>query len=110
MARTHQTRRQTRKGPKNLTDDERQAVIADVHKQLGILPKKPPNVDEGPYEADTTEDTDTTKQAAAPTPKDTINIDSDDDGDNGNDDEDEEEINADTNDGGDVENNNILHP
>ena len=29
-------------------------------------------MDEGPYEADTTEETDMTKQAAAPTPEDTI--------------------------------------
>ena len=43
-----------------MTDDERQAQIADVRKQLGILPRKPLVVDEGPYEADTNEDTDTT--------------------------------------------------
>ena len=57
-----------------MTDDERQAEIADVRNKLGL----PPDVDEGPYEADTTEETDTTKQAAAPIPNDAINIDSDD--------------------------------
>ena len=39
-------------------------------------------MDEGPYEANTTEETDTTEQAADPTPKDEINIDSDDNNDN----------------------------
>ena len=80
MARAQQTRTQTRKGSKRITDDERQAKIAEfddahekmtdeerqaeiaqVHKELGILPRKPPNVDEVPYEADTTEETVTTK-------------------------------------------------
>ena len=79
----------------NMTDEERQAEIDGVRKQLGILPRKPTNVDEGPYEADTTEETYMTKQAAATTPKDTINIDSGDD--NDNDDE-------------DTEDNNTLHP
>ena len=44
-----------------MTDEERQAEIDGVRKQLGILPRKPPDVDEGPYEADTTEETDITK-------------------------------------------------
>ena len=65
-------------------------------------------MDEGPYEADTNEETDTTKQADAPTLKDPINIDSDHD--NDNDDEDEDDVNADTKDDGDVEDNNTLHP
>ena len=39
-------------------------------------------MDEGPYEAYTTEETDMTEQAAAPNPKDTINIDSGDENDN----------------------------
>ena len=47
-------------------------------------------MDEGPYEADTTEEMDTTEQAADPTSKDTINIDNGDD----NDDEDEEDDNT----------------
>ena len=68
----------------------------------------PPNVDEGPYEADMTKETDMTEQAAAPTPKDAINIDSNND--NNNDDEYEEYINPDTKDDGDVEDNNTLHP
>ena len=116
------TRRQTRKGSKKLADDDRadqiagfQAAeiakfapgcakmtneekedeIASVRKQLGILPRKPPNVkppdvDEGPYEVDTTKETEMTKQAAAPTPEDTIDIVDD----NDNDDEDEEEYNT----------------
>ena len=78
MARMQQTRRKTRKGSKKMTDDERQPQIADAHKQLGILPRKPPDVDEGPYEADTIKETDTTEQTAAPTSKYPINIDSDD--------------------------------
>ena len=91
-----------------MTDDERQSHIADVRKQLGILPRKPPDEDEGPYEADTTEETDTIKQAVAPTPKDPINIDSYND--NENDDEDKDDVNADTKDDGDVEDDNTLHP
>ena len=73
-----------------MIDDKRQAEIAEVRKELGILPMKPPDVDEGPYEADMTGETDTTEQAADPTTKDTINIDN---GDN-NDDEDEEDDNT----------------
>ena len=49
-------------------------------------------MDEGPYEADTTEETDTTDQAAAPTPKDTINIDNG--GDTDNNDKDKEDDNT----------------
>ena len=79
-----------------MTDDERQAEIADVRNKLGLPPRvDPPCVDEVPYEADTTKETDMTKQAAATTPKDTINIDSGDD--NNKDDKDEED-------------DNILHP
>ena len=47
-------------------------------------------MDEDPYEADTTKETDTTEQAADPTPKDTINIDNGDD----NDDKDKEDDNT----------------
>ena len=65
-------------------------------------------MDEVPYEADTTKETDTTEQAAASTPKDPINIASDDD--NDNDDEDQDDINADTKDDGEVKDDNILHP
>ena len=82
MVRMQQKQRQTRKGSKRMTDDkrqtkitefadarekmtdeERQSKISGIHKELGILPRKPSNVDEGPYEADTNEDIDTTKQA-----------------------------------------------
>ena len=75
-----------------MNDEERQAEIAGVPKKLVILPRKPPDVDEGPYEADTTEETDKTKQLAAPTLIDTINIDSSDD--NDNDDKDKEDENT----------------
>ena len=125
MARSQTTLRQTIKGSKKLTDDDRaaqiagfqaaeiakfaaasakmtyeekEAEIARVRKQLGILPSKPPDVnppgvDEGPYEVDTTEETDMNEQVADPTPEDTIDIGDE----NDNDDEDEED-------------DNILHP
>ena len=51
---------------------------------------KPPDVAEGPYEVDTTEETDMTKQAADPTPEDTIDIGND----NDKDDEDKEDDNT----------------
>ena len=75
-----------------MTDEERQAEIYSVRKELGTLSRKPPNLDYCPYESDTTEETDTTEQAVAPTPKDTINIDGGDDNDNN--DEDEEDDNT----------------
>ena len=120
MAILHTTRRQTRKGSKKLTDDnraaqiagvsaaqiakfdaarekityeERQAEITSVRKQLGILPRKPLDVDEGPNEADTTEETDMTEKAASPTPEDTINSSDN----NANDDKDDEEDEDDDN-------------
>ena len=93
MVRTQHTLRQTRKGSKKMTDDERKAVIVAVCNKLGL----PPDVDECLYEVDTTEEMDTTKQVDASTPKDVINIDIDDD--NDNDDEDKDDINADTKDG-----------
>ena len=125
MARLQATRRQTRKGSKKLTDaeramqiagfqasevakfsaarekmtdEEKEDEIASVRKQLGILPRKkpdvkPPDVAESPYEVDTTKDMDMTEQAAAPTPEDTIDI-----GDNND------------NDDKDKEDNNTLHP
>ena len=80
-----------------MTYEERQAEIARARKQLRILPRKLPDVDEGPYEAETTEETDMTEQAAASTPEDTINSGDD----NGNNDEDDDE---------DKEYNNTLHP
>ena len=91
-----------------MTDDDRQDKIDDVRNQLGILLRKLPDMDEGPYEADTTEETDTTEQAAATTTKGQINIDSDDN--NGKYDKDEDDVNADTKDDGDVEDDNTLHP
>ena len=87
-----------------MTDDDRKAAILAVCKKLGL----PPDVQEGPYEADTIKKTDTTKQAAASTPKDAIDIDSNDD--NDNDDKYENDINANAKDGGDVEDDNTLHP
>ena len=124
MASLQTTRRQTRKGSKKLTDDnraaqiakvsaaqiakfdaarekityeERQAEITSVRKQLGILPRKPLDVDEGPNEADTTEETDMTEQAAVPIPEDKINSSDD----NANDDEDDNK---------DEDNNNTSQP
>ena len=120
MSRSQVTRRKTRKGSKKLTDDiraaqiaigfqasylakvaaahammsdeEKEAEIVSIRKQLGILPRKkpgmkPPDVDEGPYEIDTTEETDTTEQASAHAPEDTIDINNN----NDNNDKDEEE-------------------
>ena len=46
--------------------------VDDVRKQLGRLPKR--RKLEGPYEVDTTEETDMTEQAAAPAPEDMIEI------------------------------------
>ena len=68
MARTQQKRRQMRKGSKRMTDDERKANILAVCNKLGLSPDE----DEGPYEDYTTEEADTTKQAAASTTKDAI--------------------------------------
>ena len=65
-------------------------------------------MDEVPYEADTTKETDKTKQAAASTLKESINIDRDNN--KNNDDEDEDDINADTKDDGDVKDDNTLYP
>ena len=120
MARSQATQRQTRKNSKKLTDDnraaqiamvsaariskfdtarekiadeERQAEITSVRKQLGILPRKPLDVDEGPYEADTNKETDMKEQAAAPTPEDKINSCDN----NANDDEEDEEDEDDDN-------------
>ena len=109
--RSQTTQRQTRKGSKKLTDDDRETQIAGfqdpevakevakfqaarakmtyeekaeeidgARKQLGILPmkKKKPK---GPYEVDTTEEADMTKQADAPAPEDTIEIGDDNDND-----------------------------
>ena len=100
MARLQTTRRQTRKGSKKLTDDNRATQIAGfqdpevakfqaarakmtdeekaeeidgARKQLGILPRKKKKP-KGPYEVDTTEESDMTKQADAPAPEDTIEI------------------------------------
>ena len=78
-----------------MTDEEKEEEIASVRKQLGILPRKKPNVKppyvyEGLYEVDTTEETDMTEQAVAPTPEDTIDIGDD----NDNDDKDKEDDNT----------------
>ena len=60
-----------------MNDEEKEAEIASVRNQLGILPRKPPDVkmldvDEGPYEVDTTEETYMIEKAAAHTPEDTM--------------------------------------
>ena len=78
IARMQQTRRQTRKGSKRMTDDKRKANILKVNIKLGWSPDQT----EGIYEADTNKEGDTTKQASAPTPKDAIYIDIKDDKDN----------------------------
>ena len=49
-----------------MTDEERKANILAVCNKLGFSP----DLEEGPYEANTPEEADTTKQAAASTPKD----------------------------------------
>ena len=71
-----------------MTDEEKEEEMASVRKQLLILPRKkkpdvkPPVVAEGPYEVDTTKETDMTEQAAAPALEGTIEI-----GDDNNNDE-----------------------
>ena len=108
MSRSQTTQRLTRKGSKKLTDAERASGIAvyadpeakkeiakfqaarakmteeekadevdNVRKRLGMPPKR--RKPEGPYEVDTTEETDMTKQAAAPAPGYTIEIGDDND-------------------------------
>ena len=104
MARTQQTRRQTRKGSKRMPNEERKANILQVYSKLRWLPDQA----EGLYEDYTTKEVDTTEHAAASTPKDAIDIDSKDDKDNEG--EYEDYINANTPDGSDVEDNNTLHP
>ena len=103
MARTQQTRRETRKGSKMITDDERKANILSVYNKLGLSPSQA----EGLNEADTTEEADTTKKADASTLKDVIGIDRNDYKDN--DGKDEDDIYANATDGGDVEDDNTLH-
>ena len=51
-----------------MTDEEKESEIYSIRKKLGILLRKkpdikPPDVDEGPYEIDMTEEADTTDQA-----------------------------------------------
>ena len=123
MARSQAARSQSRKGSKNLTDDDRATQIAGfqdpevakfqaarakmtneekadeiegVRKQLGMMPRNK-NKTGGPYEVDTTEEADMTKQAAAPAPEDTIEI--------GGDNENDEWAH-----GQDKEDDNTLHP
>ena len=72
MARTQQTRRETKK---RTNDAKRKAM---VYKDLILSPSQAKGLDE----ADTTEEADRTKKAAASTPKDVYDIDSDDDKDN----------------------------
>ena len=87
-----------------MTEDKRKANILQVYIKLGWSSEQA----EGLYEADTTEEADTIKQAAASTPKEAIDIDSKDN--KYNDGKDEDGINADAPDGGDVEDDNTLHP
>ena len=123
MARSQTTRRQTRKGSKKLTDDARATKVSgfqdpevikgiskfqdaranmtneekaeevdDVRKRLGILTRK--KKPEGPYEVDTTEESDMTEQTAAPAPEDTIEIGDDNDNDEWAHDQDEDDDNT----------------
>ena len=101
MARTQQTQRES---SKRINDAKRKADILSVYKNLGFSPSQ----DEGLNEADMTEESDTTKKAAAFITKGANDIDSDDDKDN--DGEDKDDINAKATDGGDDEDNNTLHP
>ena len=72
-----------------MTNEQRQAEIDGVHKKLRILPRKPPDVDEDPYETDTSKETDMTEHASAPTPKDTFQS-----GDENNNDKEKEDDNT----------------
>ena len=92
------------KGSKRMIDDKRKANILSVYNKLVWSPSQ----DEGQDEANTTEDTDTTKKAAVSTSKDAIAIDSNDN--DNNDGKDKDDFNADTTDGADVKDNNTLHP
>ena len=87
-----------------MTDEERKANILLVYNKLVLSPSQ----DEGLDEADTTKVADTTKTEDDSTPKDAIEIDSDDD--KYNDGKDKDDFNANTTDGGDVEDDNTLHP
>ena len=87
-----------------MNDDERKDNIMSVYNKLGLSPSQAEGLDE----SDTNEEADTTNKAAAFTPKDAIEIDSDDNKDN--DGKDKDVFNADTTDGGDVKDNNTLHP
>ena len=66
--------------PAKMTEEEKADEIYDVRKRLGRLPRKRDKL-KSPYEADTTEEADMTKQVAAPAPGDPIEIGDD----NGND-------------------------
>ena len=87
-----------------MTDSEIKANILLVYKDLGFSPSPAEGLDE----ADTNEEADTTKKAAASIPKGANDIDSSDNKDN--DGEDEDDINAEATDGGDDEDNSTLHP
>ena len=87
-----------------MTNDEIKANILSVYNKLGWSPDQAEDL----YEADTNEEANTTKKAAASTLKDGIYIDSDDD--KYNEGEDEDDINADATYGGDVEDDNTFYP
>ena len=86
MARTQQTRRQMRKGSKEMTDDERKAAILVVYNKVGF----PPDVDKGPMRLTQPRRRIRPNKSADFTAKDVIDIDSDDE--NHNDDEDKDDI------------------
>ena len=60
-----------------MTDEDKAEEVDGVCKRLGMLPKR--RKPEDPYEVYMTEETDMTKQAAAPAPKETIEIGNDND-------------------------------
>ena len=63
-----------------ITEEEKAEEIDDIRKQVGMPPRKR-GKPESPYEAETTEEADVTKQAAAPDPGDPIGIEYDNDND-----------------------------
>ena len=63
-----------------MTEEEKTEEIDDIRKQVGMPPRKREKP-KSPFEADTTEEADMTKKAAAPTPGDPIEIVNDNDND-----------------------------
>ena len=68
-----------------MTEEEKEAEVDSIRQKMGMLPKavsmtaKKRGKPKSPYEDDTTEEADLTKQAAAPAPGDPIEIGDDND-------------------------------